>query len=209
MWGPGLRSFSGAQTDHSCQKWEGCWKRLQKHWEDKWSGNKINILYGWKATAWEEAGEGAALRNEAMVMEALDESSHFTAFSSMLGCAKSLISISLFSGDVQLPMTPLREPALLLDLSCQKSQGVYWSCTPLFSSMSFYSIPSHTSETLAIMGPDSKNIQGSAEDFSLVPLLAAQHSHSRYSTVGRLEIWCPMLHWTWNMRYSMCENPLE
>lgn len=58
-------------------------------------------------------------------MEALDESSHFTAFSSTLGCTKSLISISLFSGEVQLPMTPLRKPALLLDLSCQKCQGVY------------------------------------------------------------------------------------
>lgn len=58
-------------------------------------------------------------------MEALDESNHYTAFYSMLGCTKCLLSISLFSGEVQLPMTPLRDPALLLDLSCQKCQRAY------------------------------------------------------------------------------------
>jgi len=76
-------------------------------------------------------GAGAALlRNEAMVMEAVDESSHYTTFSSMLGCTNSLISISLFSSDVQLPIAPSREPALLLDLCCQKRQHPYFYFHP-------------------------------------------------------------------------------
>lgn len=77
MWELELSSVSGAQADHNCQEWEGCWKCLQKQGEGKRSGNKLNILYGWEATAWEEAGEGAELlTNEEMVMEAVVESSH-------------------------------------------------------------------------------------------------------------------------------------
>lgn len=98
MWGPEPSSVSGAQAVHSCQKSEGCWKCLQKHWEDKHSGNKLNVLYLWKATTWEEEGEGTALlRNEALVTEALGEvkvtiTQHFLLCWDTL----SLISISVF-----------------------------------------------------------------------------------------------------------------
>jgi len=51
------------------------------------------------------------------------------------------------------------------------------------------------------MGPGSEKPSGSAEDFSLVTILASKHSHSRYNTVCKLEIQCPTA--TLNMKYEM------
>lgn len=85
--------------------------------------------------------------NEAMVVETLVEASFALCWDAL-----NLWPVFLFSSEVLLCMTPLKEKALFLELKPQQYQEMHRSSTPplMLLSVSCYSIPSHTSEIFSL-----------------------------------------------------------